>query len=297
MSAVFLGKWEAGSPEWRQHRQGRVGGSDVAAIFGLSPWQSAYALFQERKGLEPLEDNERAKTWGTRLEPVIAQAFQENHPEHTVAHEPGAVYAHPDRGWQVASPDALLVAPATILGGLECKTARHDTEWGPDGSSAIPPYYECQVQWCMDVFGVTEWNVAVLIAGSDYREYVIPANPPFQELLRESAQAFLASLDADIPPDIDGSDHTYKAVRRIHPEIDAEGESHIPPELAEGWINALRGCEEAEAEKRRYAALILDHMGRAKHALHDGRRIAYRQPGPRGSAPFLKQVNGLLKSA
>lgn len=296
MTAIYLGSWEAGSPEWRRHREGRVGGSDVAAIIGLSPFQSAFGLWQERKGLEPDRDNP-AMTWGVRLEPVIVEAWADNHPDRAVAHSPGAVYQHPDREWQVASPDALLVAPGTILGGLEVKTARHDNEWGPHGTDVIPPYYMCQVQWCMDVFGLPEWHVAVLIAGSDYREYTVAAQPAFQEVLRDSARDFLTSLDEDAPPAIDGSDHTYKAVRRIHPDIDADDDAHIPPDLAEAWMNALAEKAAAEDACRRYAGLILDHMGRAKHAYHDGQRIAYRQPGPRGSAPFLKAINGLLKSA
>jgi predicted phage-related endonuclease len=43
LEAKFLGDFEAGSQEWHDLRNegGAIGGSDIGAIAGLSPWESA----------------------------------------------------------------------------------------------------------------------------------------------------------------------------------------------------------------------------------------------------------------
>lgn len=298
--ATFLGIFHPGTDEWRRHRADKIGGSDVAAIVGLSNWQSAYALWHERRGqIEPGPDKPQME-WGTRLEPVIVQAFEERHPEFMVDYQPGQVWAHPDRPWQVASPDALLgsnpfTVPPTIIAGLEAKTSRYDDGWGPDGSADIPPYYSTQVQWCMDVFEVDTWHLAVLFSGSDYREYVIPAQPNLQTLLREAASDFLDSLTEDRVPPIDGHDTTYQAIRELHPDID-DVEIEVG-DLGREWIEAVRAEAEAARAAKEKKALLADHMGRARRALLDGQRIAYRRNSKPGSPPYLTAVNGLLEKA
>lgn len=292
MTAVYLGTFRPGSSEWRQHRADKVGGSDIAAIVGVSPWASPYSLWQERKGNVQPGGEIPEMTWGNRLEPVIAQAFQDAHPDMRVQYQPGAVFAHPERPWQVASPDALILGDGDDpdpVSGLEIKTSRYDDEW----AAGPPPHYETQIQWCMDVFGLPDWHVAALFAGSDYREYTVNANPAIQDALRDLASEFLASLAAGEPPPLDGTRHTYQAVKGLHPLIDDE-DVDIPDELAAEYVAALRAFKQAEAAKNLACSKVANHMGRARRAMWNGQRIAYRQPGRVGSTPFLKQAHGLL---
>lgn len=288
--STYLGVYPAGSEEWRAHRNEKVGGSDVAAIVGLSPWVSPYTLWCERKGLVEPQETNQAMTWGTRLEPVIVEAFIDAHPDLFVKYVPGAVYAHPDRDWQVASPDALIYGDdwAQPTTGLEVKTARYADGWA-DG---VPAYYECQVQWCMNVMGVDSWHVAVLFAGSDYREYVIEANPAFQELLVGAASDFLDSLAADQPPALDHWESTHLTVRRQHPEIEDE-DAEIPADLAEDLAVAVAAYKDAEDRKREACTRVLAAMGTAKTAVSDGRKVASRR-SQKGGTPFLVPDKTLL---
>src|SRR4051812_37548397 len=100
MTATFLGTYLPGTPEWYEMRADKVGGSDLAAILGLSPWQSPFSLWHQKRGdTEPDIQEKPQLEWGTRLEPVIVQAWAEKHPEYRVNYAPGATYAHPDYPW------------------------------------------------------------------------------------------------------------------------------------------------------------------------------------------------------
>lgn len=300
MSApTYLGVYKPATPAWVELRRDKIGGSDIAAILGLSKWQSAYSLFHEKRGEIEGQPDKPQLEWGTRLEPVIVQAWQERHPEFAVEYAPGAVYAHPERPWQVASPDALLFRhgsagweDAPPIGGLEAKTSRYDDLWGKEGSATIPDYYYTQVQWTMDVFGCDTWHVAVLFAGSDYREYVIPANGAVQEQLRETASDFLDAVTQGRVPPVDGHDTTYTAIRELHPDVDDEDIE--VGDLGREWIAALRVQAAAEDAAKEARSRLADNMGRARRALINGERIAYRRNSKPGSPPYLAAVNGLL---
>jgi putative phage-type endonuclease len=300
VTARFVGTFSPGTPEWRAHRADKIGGSDVAAIVGLSGWDAAYSLWHQRKGLIEPPAEKPQMTWGKRVEPIIVAAWAENHPEVYVHYAPGAVYAHPDRPWQVASPDALIyesedafLAGADPIGGLEAKTSRYDDGWGVEGSQDIPSYYSTQVQWCLDVFQVPTWEVAALFGGSDDRNYTIHAQPHLQELLRENAKDFLDSLSSDVPPPIDGHETTYRAVRELHRDI--EDEEVEVGEVGRTWVNAVRALAEAEDAQREAKARLADELGNRRRALLNGQRIASRKSAGVGRPPVLSAVNGLLE--
>ena len=71
-SATWLGLFED-REEWLEVRKSGIGGSEVAAICGLSKWESAYTLWLRKTGQvedKDLSGNE-AVEWGNRLEPVV----------------------------------------------------------------------------------------------------------------------------------------------------------------------------------------------------------------------------------
>lgn len=68
--------------EWLQQRTHGIGGSDVAAIMGISKYKSAYALYMEKVGLLQPEDisDKPAVHWGCVLEPIVGEEYKKNHP-------------------------------------------------------------------------------------------------------------------------------------------------------------------------------------------------------------------------
>ncbi|GAB3209745.1 hypothetical protein GCM10027294_25380 [Marinactinospora endophytica] len=290
-TAEQVGDWEPGSPEWHAARATRLGGSEIAAILGLSPWESRFSLWHRKRGTaEPQAENARM-SWGKRLEAPIAEAFADFHPEFEVV---GAgTYVSTARPYQLANPDRLLVprdgGPVELL---EVKTAREDGGWGEPGTDEIPIYYRCQVLWYLDTLGLSRAHVAVLIAGSDYREYVIdldPADPDQQvELatLRTEADLFMRSVRDGVRPGIDSSTATYQVIRRL-PDAVVDEDVEIPPELAEDYLAAVDAHRAAEAVKRRLCSQVLDLIGDRRRATVAGERIATRVVNPDGTTKSL----------
>ena len=107
-TARFIAHLENNSPEWHELRRTGIGGSDIAAICKTSPWTSPMALWAKKTGR--LSDDytpSEAAEWGTRLESVIIQKFQDVHPEFEVVTDVGT-WAHEERPWQLANPDGLV---------------------------------------------------------------------------------------------------------------------------------------------------------------------------------------------
>lgn len=283
MTAEQVGHFEPGSPEWHEARRTGLGGSEIAAVLGISPFESRFSLWHRKRGeVGPVEMNE-AMEWGHRLEAAVADKFADEHPDWKIT--PAGTWRHRRRPWQIANPDRFIGQQTTLL---EVKTVPSFSSWawGPAGSQEIPVHYRVQVQWYLDVFGFDHGWVAVLIGGCEYREYRIDADPAEQRMLRSEAQAFLDSLDSDDRPDIDGHTATYDTVRELHPDIDPGIDADITAELAEKYVTARQWLADAEANDREAKALLMDAMGSARRAIWDGHTIATRQ-ARNGGDPFI----------
>lgn len=285
MTAVLLGSEPHNTPAWHALRSSGLGGSEIAAVVGLSPWVSKYALYLRKRGEIPEQANQTRFDWGHRLEPVIAQVWADLHSDQNV--EEAGTYQHADRPWQLANVDRLITddeflnKPHAIL---EVKTAhQYDAyEWG-NGPEDIPPYYRCQVVWYMDVIGVPVGHLAVLIGGSDYREYTIPYVADEAEWLREEGRKFWADVQSGNKPPLDGSDATYEAVRKEHPEIERGQDVEIEHDLYGWYLETKADAAAAKAEHQKAKASLLAQMGDAQRALIGGLPVLRRQPGRGGN--------------
>ena len=283
MKARLLGKHEPNSPEWDGLRSRGLGGSEIAAVVGLSPWQSRFSLWHLKRGTLPKQEVNAGMHWGTLLEPVICAHFASQRDLLDV--EETGTWAHHERTWQLANPDALLFDDEyrpDPVGILEVKTASafDAHEWGR-GAEDIPPYYRCQALWYLDALELPACHFAVLIGGSDYREYEIAYNADEAKWLRDQGEAFWRSVLDGEAPEIDGSDATYQAVRKLHPEIDDET-VEIDPEIHEWFQTSKKAAEQMAAEHTCAKATLLDAMGQARYAEVAGTRVYRRQPNRSG---------------
>ena len=56
----------------KENRQHYLGGSDLVALLGISPYKTRFELLQEKAGLKPIEEVENEyTTYGNALEPLI----------------------------------------------------------------------------------------------------------------------------------------------------------------------------------------------------------------------------------
>lgn len=304
MGAVLLGRWEPGSDPWHAARANGLGGSEIAAVLGLSPFESRFSLWHRKAGaVGPVEETPEME-WGKRLEGAIAKKFLDQHPEHAAVRT--GTFRHAERHWQIANPDKLLVhedddpvedpdlgyVPTSLL---ETKLSLFGDGWGEAGTDQVPIHVRIQVLWYLDTFGLNRGHVAVLIGAHDYREYVIDHDPVEARQLRDAATEFLADLAADRRPDIDEHTATYQVIKEMHPEIDG-GDVELSPAVAQAYIDAKTAEKTAEAVARQATAVVADEMGDAHRALCDGRTIATRRVKGEG-LPYVQIARGLTDTA
>ncbi len=289
-TAVLLGTYEPKTPEWHAARAKRLGGSEIAAVVGLSKWESRFSLWHRKAMLIEPQAVTNAMDAGTRLEPVICDKFADDHPEYAVAF--AGTYTHRDNDWQVANPDRLLYPKDKPLSTdplalLETKFILYDDEWGAPGTDEIPPYYAAQCQWYLDVFGLDTCYVEVFVGSrGEFREYVVHANPGDQELLRNAGREFMESLASNDLPDIDAHGATYEAIRELHPLIEREVDVELDPMTARAFCMARHELAAAESRFQHATNLVADALGNGRRARFNGKTIAYRAAKGEGT-PYL----------
>lgn len=138
---------EYNSPEWYEFRQTHIGGSDAAAILGVSPWKTASALYDEKTKLIPAKDISQKKSvdYGKKAEEHITALFALEHAdEYDVELVKDVVYVN---DFMMASLDAMLTEKATKRKGfLEVKTGElRKTVDFEKWNERIPDYYYTQV--------------------------------------------------------------------------------------------------------------------------------------------------------
>jgi putative phage-type endonuclease len=266
---TVLGWFEPGTDEWHAARANGIGGSEIAAVLGLSPYESRFSLWHRKKGLiGPVEESEEMY-WGKEHEPAICRRFARSHPELDVT--PAPTYSHPDRPWQVANPDRHAGPDL-----FEAKTARDAEGWGKEGTSEIPVHYRAQCMHYMDVTGARRCWVGVLIAGSEYREYVVDYDDAEAQLLRDAGARFMDDLARDIRPDIDGHSATYQAIREIPEGLDPV-DVEISTLLRDRFYAAQDAFWTAEDELTACKGELLDAIGTGQRAVCERQRVATRQ--------------------
>ena len=279
MSTVeLLAPGEAGpdNPIWHELRRTAVSASEIAAVLGISPWESPFSLYWRKVNGWQVEATDQMST-GTRLEPAIADWWADTHPEFVV--RPAGLYGHSERPWQLATPDRLVLAfvrPAVteLAALLECKWTGSWDGWGDEGTDDIPVYYRAQGLQQADVLEVDEVHFAVLGPGG-FRAYLVRRDEADLRVMRTAGAAFATRLIEDNPPDVDEHSATLAALKRLHPEL-VDEEAEISPATAAGYRRARALKAAAGRLADRFEARLRAEMRDRRVAVHDGVKLASR---------------------
>lgn len=249
MAQVLVATRNMSREEWLEHRRRGIGGSDAAAIAGLSRWRSPVAVWLEKTGqIEPEEPGEAAY-WGTVLEDLIAREFSTRTGKKVKRRL--AILQHPDYPFMLANVDRLVVGEKA---GLECKTTGEyrKAEWEDD---RIPDEYILQCQHYMAVTGYPRWYIAVLIGGNKFRWKVIERDEEIINYLIKIESDFWRLVENRTPPEMDGSQSSAEVLKLLYPEAE-EGKAIILSSEAEELIAEYEAAveEEKAAGERKEAA-------------------------------------------
>lgn len=270
--------------------------SKVAAMLGLSPYESPFSLWFRMKGIAEAQTVTAEMMAGHYLEDAICRYVAD---QLQITTRPGGTWRSRERPWAVATPDRRVLAPGArpsawkherICAVVEAKAVARYEDWGRQGTDDIPPHVRAQVLWQLDVLDLPVGYVGALLPNHEFRWYEVRPYEGELEYVRAEARAFLDSLAADQPPNVDSHDETYRVLRALHPEIEDRAVD-IPPHLAVEWtaaVHRLRAAENAHALAR---ARIAQHMGRARKGTLDGITIACRQANGPSTPPYVKAPN------
>lgn len=178
-----------------EQRQTGIGGSETAAILGISPYDTPITIWRRKRGLEPPKEQSEAMRWGNVLEPLVLQRYEQEQGIQVIS--PDMTFRHPSLPQMIANVDGLAFSGKRVV---EVKTTRNGRNWGEPLSEEIPVYHWIQVQHYLAVTQAELADVAVLIAGSDFRIYRVVPNREFQERMMAAIIEFWRHVESGEEP-------------------------------------------------------------------------------------------------
>lgn len=180
-----------------------VGGSDVATIFGLSPWTTPLELWMVKKGrMKPKSPpNPDQLAMGHMLEPIAAH-FYAQRTGNTVTDD-NYLYQHATLEYALANIDRRYTRKEDGEGGvLECKSLTYHkaADWA-DG--AIPIYYELQLRYYLSVLDEKHGAFSALWGNNPENDLATPHIERVQakeDIIFEKLDRWIWSLRHDKPP-------------------------------------------------------------------------------------------------
>lgn len=260
------------SPEqWHELRAKNIGSSDVAALFGLSPYKTLFELWHEKRGSLPsgIKDSERM-AWGRDLEAVIAKRTANQ--EQWLVSKPAGYYPHATIAGMGCTPDFMIESGDNRQGILECKNVDW-IQWKQKWTGDEPPMdYLLQLQHQLACTGCAWGAIAALVGGNELHVHRYERNEPTIKLIEQKVAEFWQSVEADKEPAVTSDD--YDALRVLYKnasgeEIDLTGDNQMP-ELCAVALIAAEERKEAEKKESAAKAAILQKIGSAALARCDG---------------------------
>jgi len=293
--------------DFAQFRAKSLGGSDIAAILGLSPYRTAVDVWLEKTGKTVNQADSLPLRFGTFAEDFVASEYELqtqsvllNYPNAITHPEYDYLGGHIDRYVVQASHDGDApsnasneVLPSTIelirskrklecIGNqkierlLECKTANpfRQQDWGDVGTDQVPLPYLCQSLWYLAITQIEQIDLAVLFGNSDFRIYQIHRDLAIENTLLEKAVHFWEQyVLLDIPPPAQ-CEADYQALFR---KEDSAKSIEAPQDL----VNEIQKIsqiheriEKAEGELSQIKQHIMSTMKDAQILTHSGSTLA-----------------------
>lgn len=242
---------------WLEWRRGGLGGSDVAALVGLSPWESPWSIWASKCLDLPDKDASEAMEFGTRIEPVMAGYFNDRTGLYVYGEQTWC--SHPDEPWMRCTADGFVFDHpdsacdlSAALGLSEWKSTS-DPPWDD-----VPAHYACQAQWSMAVTGLPMCWFGVLhlaFGRPQFRVYELARDEADIAVLTAAARTFWTEhVLTGVPPATDGSDATTEALTHAWEPVDGE-----TVEADDDTVYAIETLRDLKAEAKQIADEIAAH--------------------------------------
>jgi len=196
---------EQGSEQWKEYRSTRLGASEISAVLGLSPYMTAFELWQLKTKRKPPIVANFAMQKGIRLEPVARKMVEERFKLDLTP----KVFTDDELPFLVASLDGFD-EESKINWETKCpgKEEHYNTHKGP------PEKYYYQVQQQMMLSGAEKTLFTTFFEDAP-KEYKIQhcwvePDPAAFELIRLKAKEFWRHVEDDTPPKLSDRDWFFE---------------------------------------------------------------------------------------
>lgn len=263
--------------EWLNVRKLGLGGSDMAAVLGLSPWRSPIDVWLDKTSDTVEEKESEPMYWGNVLEEVVAQEFAKR-----------SGYKVRNNNFTLQSeeyPYLLANIDREIVGldaGLECKTANafKANEWDGDN---VPDAYYIQCQHYMAVTGKSSWWIAALIGGNTFVYKEIKRNEEVIAAIIETGAAFWELVKNKTMPAPDDTKQCENALKKLYQK--SNGQSvELPANYGNMIIDYLEiknQLSELETKKRGIENVMKDFLKDNERATYGEHFVSWKSTKPR----------------
>jgi len=281
--------------EWLRLRTQDITSTEVAALFGVSPYTTLFELWHRKKEnvVVEFEPTERMK-WGNRLQDAIAAGIAE------------------DNGWTIRRMTEYIREPNLKMGAsfdfaiqsvnnfndggtndkvnglLEIKNVdglAFNQGWSVDGDDVeAPPHIELQVQHQLAVSGRAFAYLAALVGGNRVVLIKREPDPKIIDAIKSQVASFWFSIASGKEP-VPDFYRDAKVISKLYGYaepgklFDARGDAEFAKLCAEH--KALADIENtAKASKEAIKAQLIMKIGAAEKVLGDGFTISANSVGP-----------------
>lgn len=185
-----------------------LGGSDIAAVLGLSPWRTPVQLWKDKTTPRVEGPVSNVKKRGIRWESVVSEMLVERLVELGYTVEVVAAnkrYKDPVYPWMASEIDfEVKLNGSDEITNVELKTVHpfKTKEWGDSGSDDLPVWYTAQAMWGLGITGRAGCFVAALFGADELRVFPVAADPETILGMRDRAVNFWVNhVQTGVAPD------------------------------------------------------------------------------------------------
>ena len=253
------------TPAWAEERRLSVGASEVAAIMGLSPYDTALDVYLHKQGVDKHFDP--VLSYSGHASETVVEGWIREFSGLNIDPLPGFMARSTEWPFLHASFDRVTEGPFLTI---QIKTAAQYA--GHHWDEGIPTSIRVQVQTEMAVAGTPRALVVVWIGGREYRTYWEARDDRFilEHLIPTVQQFWDGNVRAGVPP-LPSTLAEVNAIETRTAESDLSGEAFDILER----ITVLNSDIQTQSEERDALKVALgQYVGAADTLMFEGRKVA-----------------------